>query len=55
MIEELSVNHDLFEIYSSNTETEAAKLAVSLTKQGAADIPMKGLIQTSRFHESGLK
>uniref|UniRef100_UPI0006D15118 hypothetical protein n=1 Tax=Clostridium sp. NkU-1 TaxID=1095009 RepID=UPI0006D15118 len=42
MIEELSVNHDLFEIYSSNTETEAAKLAVSLTKQGAADIPMKG-------------
>ncbi|MDR1550559.1 MAG: phosphate butyryltransferase [Hungatella sp.] len=61
MIEELSVNHDLFEIYSSNTETEAAKLAVSLTKQGAADIPMKGLIQTSVFmkavlnRESGLK
>lgn len=38
-----------YEIINAITEKECAQLACSLVKQGKADIPMKGLMQTSTF------
>lgn len=40
--------HD-YEIINAETEKECAQLACALVKQGKADIPMKGLMQTATF------
>ena len=36
-----------FEIVSATSQTESARMAVSLVRQGKADILMKGLLQTA--------
>ncbi len=50
LLAELGARAEDYEIVSHvGPESEAAALAVSLVRQGRADIPMKGLMQTSSF------
>ena len=38
-----------FEIVEARTQNKCARLAVQMVAEGAADVPMKGIIQTSQF------
>lgn len=40
---------DAYELIACDDEREAARLAVSMVREGKADIPMKGLMQTANF------
>jgi len=49
LLKELGEDPAEYEIINSGDEAESAKLAVALVKEGRADIPMKGIMQTSTF------
>ena len=50
MLHEMGENEADYEIVDfDGEELEAAKIAVKLVKEGKADIPMKGILQTSSF------
>ena len=50
MLHEMGENEADYEIINfDGEEVEAAKVAVALVKEGKADIPMKGILQTSSF------
>ena len=50
MLHEMGENEADYEIIDfDGEEVEAAKVAVALVKEGKADIPMKGILQTSSF------
>ncbi len=50
MLHEMGENEADYEIIDfDGEELEAAKIAVKLVKEGKADIPMKGILQTSNF------
>ena len=50
MLHEMGENEADYEIiHFDGEELEAAKIAVKLVKEGKADIPMKGILQTSSF------
>jgi len=49
LLKEMQEDPANYTIINETDEMEAAKKAVALTKAGEADIPMKGLMQTSSF------
>ena len=50
MLHEMGESEKDYEIINfDGEEVEAAKVAVALVKEGKADIPMKGILQTSSF------
>lgn len=49
ILKEMGEDPSAYTIVNETDELEAAKLAVAYTKEGKADIPMKGLMQTSSY------
>lgn len=49
ILKELGENPDDYEIIESRDEREAGRLACQMVKDGKADMPMKGLMQTAAF------
>ena len=50
MLHDMGENESDYEIVDfDGEELEAAKIAVQLVREGKADIPMKGILQTSNF------
>lgn len=49
ILESLSEDPDDFEIVEAATQNKCARLAVQMVAEGRADVPMKGIIQTSQF------
>lgn len=49
ILAELGESADEYEIINEPDETLSAKLAVKMVKEGKADIPMKGLMQSSSY------
>ena len=49
LLKEFGENPDEYEIIDCSDEAECARITVALVKEGKADIPMKGIMQTSTF------
>ncbi len=43
------IDHNVFSIIKSDNEDHATKLAVSLVREGSADVIMKGLVSTDKY------
>ncbi len=52
---ELKINIGNYEIIHTNTEREAAEMAVELINKGTADLIMKGMVSTDKFMKVLLK